>query len=882
MSNHTSLSLLEKLGTYGDKARQLLSQRRYRIILQLLFMVLILGALFIILKDQVQSIQAAQIRKLLNEVSWWDRFVFIFWGLLSFSFCGLYDPLLGRYFRLPLGFRRLWEIGWIAQSFNNFIGFGGLTGGGLRLRLYKDAGIDDDKAFHISTGIWISTLLGLFVLALPAGIGLYQLGFSRYLILCVLFFLCVPLYLWIDLLPIGLLRSQHSPLSHLNRSIRLGTIGISALEWLAAALFFAYALRFFDPSIPWTVGILVYTIAMMIGMMSMIPGGLGSFDGAVLAILTGLGFNVSGIVLALLVERLFYTLLPWFISLFRLAKLMIWHHVDDNHHYRLVGLYAQSLALGVFVCGLLLLLSVAMPGVLERMDFLYQFIPYMVSLFSQMITMAAAILLMILSRGLYLQVRRAQQASVVSLLVAAFFCLFKGLDFEEALLLTIFAVLLIYSRAAFNKPSKPITRKAILRLTAMIALLLALYLPIFYGLGTFFDSHPPRGPWLNYLMPAAVFLFFGLIVIITFITLITRRSYLTFYPPSAQDHEQFYQLMETYGGGPFAHLFYMGDKMLFWNHSHTVALMYRPFRNHIFVLGDPLGNSDDYESAIGELVAWANGLGMLVSFYEISPNYLSAYIEEGFRFLKLGESARIDLATFSTGGRKNKGLRYSAGLMKKGGLTLELSMPPHASPKIQRWQTISEEWLNGRDELSYSLGAFDEAYLQKSPVYELIDAEGVCQAFVSFMTHQEEGVLSIDLMRYGKDAPPAVMDMLFLAIIDRAKEAGYHYFDLGISPLANVGQALYSDAREKLMRTAYEFGNRIYSFAGLHSFKNKFHPRWEPVYLAYKENRYLADILLSLVYMIHRTEQEPVHPFSQINHWDVFADPSKKVSMPLK
>lgn len=860
--------------------RDAIENPRIRLVLQLVFMAVILGVLYHILRDEAKSIRPQQIRSLLNAIGPLDRLLFAVLGLVSFSFCGLYDPLLGRYFRLPLSFRRLRTIGWIAQSFNNFIGFGGLTGGGLRLRLYKDAGVDDAKAFHISTGIWISTLLGLFVLALPAAFGLHQLGLSKYLPLCLLFFLFVPVYLWVDLLPVAVLRHERSPLSHLSRPIRVATIGVSALEWLAAALYFAYALRFFDPAIPWSVGILAYTIAMMIGMVSMIPGGLGSFDGAVLAILTGLGYDGAGIVLALLVERLFYTLLPWFLSVIRLGMLTVWHRVGDSNHQRLVGLYVQSLSVAVFLAGLLLLASVATPGILSRVAILDRFIPDMVSSFSRMITASAGILLMVLSRGLSVQVRRAQRAAFTTLLVASFFCLVKGLDYEETLVLWTLAGILFYSRRLFNKPATPLTRQTALRLIALVALLVAIYLPIFYTLQAFFETHPRHQAILTHLVPTAVFLVVGLIALIALIALTTRRSYLSFHAPGPGDYKRLRHLLDTYGGGSFAHLFYMGDKMLFWNTTDTVAMMYRPFRNHILVLGDPLGKPEDFEAAIGELVRWAMGLGMLVSFYEISPRYLSAYIEEGFRFLKLGENAQVPLDSFTTAGKKNKGLRYSAGLMEKGGFQATLSRPPHSAAQIERWRTISEEWLDGRDELSYSLGAFEEAYIQQSPVMELFDADGVCQAFASFMTRQAPGVLSVDLMRYGKDAPSAVMDMLFLTIIERGKAAGYHYFDLGISPLANVGHALYSGPRERLIRTAYEFGNRIYSFDGLHFFKNKFHPEWEPVYLAYKENRVLADILFSLIYVIHRTASEPMSHLVRSEDWQLFQEEAKKVSRP--
>ena len=88
----------------------------------------------------------------------------------------------------------------------------------------------------------------------------------------------------------------------------------------------------------------------------------------------------------------------------------------------------------------------------------------------------------------------------------------------------------------------------------------------------------------------------------------------------------------------------------------------------------------------------------------------------------------------------------------------------------------------------------------------------VIQAFANLFP-EEDQTLSIDLMRHRKSAPKGTMDFLFISIMNWAKENNYAYFDLGPAPLSNVGNKLYSDKKEKLVKLTYQYGNKIYGFS---------------------------------------------------------------------
>lgn len=47
-------------------------------------------------------------------------------------------------------------------------------------------------------------------------------------------------------------------------------------------------------------------------------------------------------------------------------------------------------------------------------------------------------------------------------------------------------------------------------------------------------------------------------------------------------------------------------------------------------------------------------------------------------------------------------------------------------------------------------------------------------------------------MRYGKDAPSGVMDVLFVNLFLESQKQGFSYFNLGMTPLSNVGDSRFS------------------------------------------------------------------------------------------
>lgn len=119
--------------------------------------------------------------------------------------------------------------------------------------------------------------------------------------------------------------------------------------------------------------------------------------------------------------------------------------------------------------------------------------------------------------------------------------------------------------------------------------------------------------------------------------------------------------------------------------------------------------------------------------------------------------------------------------------------PPFSTELLEELRGISNEWLQGRKEKGFSLGFFDEEYLNKAPIAIVRDENKRTLGFMSIMhVYDDHQTISVDLMRVRPEAPSGTIDFLFLSLIDWAKEQGYQRFNMGMAPLANVGLSRFS------------------------------------------------------------------------------------------
>jgi phosphatidylglycerol lysyltransferase len=217
-------------------------------------------------------------------------------------------------------------------------------------------------------------------------------------------------------------------------------------------------------------------------------------------------------------------------------------------------------------------------------------------------------------------------------------------------------------------------------------------------------------------------------------------------------------------------------------------------------------------------------------------------------------------------------LRQAQRRAQREGLTFRIvprEQVPELLPTLQR---VSDEWLQAKSaaEKGFSLGRFSFAYLQRFPV-GLVEHAGAVVAFANLWETDAREELSIDLMRHSASAPRGVMDFLFVELMLWGRAQGYHWFNLGMAPLAGLEQHRLAPAWHKAGRFVYRHGEEFYNFEGLRQYKEKFLPEWRPRYLAAPGRLALPRVLFDVTTLISgrgmdERSQEAAKPVVRPDH----------------
>jgi phosphatidylglycerol lysyltransferase len=518
----------------------------------------------------------------------------------------------------------------------------------------------------------------------------------------------------------------------------------------------------------------------------------------------------------------------------------------------------RMLAYLTFIAGLFLLLSAAFPGMAVRFGRLEPAIPQLLLEGFHLSSVVAGVLLLGLARGISAGMRAAYRTTQVVLLLGTLFALLKGLAYTEILLLLLLALLLYSNRAAFNRCGYPLTSRRSLHWLAagVLALLLATVLgEVLFGSEQFTVRLGRFAPGDE----AALYARALIVMLLTFLAWLGWTWFSMPLPagmqlPDSALLQRARQFFTQTGQTGYSYLSFLGDKYLFMTAKETALIQYAQQRNHLIALGDPAAaDGAGVVDGINAFRSMAEDYNRVAVFYQVDEANLHYYLNAGFALLKLGEKARVPLDTFTLRGKQAQKLRTALNHGTRDGLSFEVVQHPLAEVLWQELQTVSDAWLDDKQaaEKGFSLGRFERGFLQHCAGFALVRQAGRLVAFASVTPDfGSRGEYRIDLMRHLPDAPGGTMDFLFVHLMQYAAEAGYTWFDLGVAPLAGVGESAWSPREERLIRLVYQYGNRFYNFKGLRDYKDKFHPQWRSLYLAYPRRALLASVLLDVAAVV--------------------------------
>lgn len=799
-------------------------------------------------------------------------------GMLSVLSMSLYDWLLCRWLKIRLTATRLLRYSFVANSFNNSVGMSGMTGSGIRYLVLSREGVDARTA---------ATYAGLQVLSGPVGLSVLALAA---LVLHPELIVNLPIpavFTWGALAVIGLYLPAYlfltgrgpvhtrflASMPPLTLSHRLALIGVSTLEWALAGATLWACLYTVGVELDPTLLLCAFALAASFGVLSMIPGGLGVLDATLLVILTArVGLNEE-LLAGVLLFRVMYFLVPLLAGIQQGAGLLT---LDDEHLLARLGrrvrlhplmgvlrlptgmlsqLGVRALAYMTFTSGMVLLFSAAFPTMAQRAVILRHYVPLSAVEGSHLLSVAAGVLLIGLSRGIAARVRTAYDLTQAVLLGGALFSLLKGIAYEQAIFLLLVASLLRARRESFFRQGYALfSLRSALWLGAVV-----LGLAAYVAVGALVHMHSPDVARLFHFTYRANYQRYTDSLPVIVLTLLAftgwqwfRMPGLGLQLPAENELEAARAFYQEHGSRPFSHLTFMGDKYLMHAAGGRVLIPFGIIRNRLVALGDPAGDEEVLEQGIREFREFANRYDRVAVFYQVDESGLHRYHDAGFALLKLGEKALVPVTDFTLKGRRNQDLRTALNKGERIGLALDVLEPPFSDADWAELEAVSTAWMADKQgaEKQYSIGPFRRDYLSWSPI-ATVRQEGRIIAFASLMPsygHKRE--LGIDLMRQRPDAPNGTMDYLFVQLMQLAHSQGYEWFNLGMAPLSGVGQDPWARGDERLIRMIYEYGNVFYNYQGLRRYKEKFNPVWRSLYLAYPHERQVRTLLLDLAALV--------------------------------
>jgi phosphatidylglycerol lysyltransferase len=741
--------------------------------------------------------------------------------LLNIAAMGAYDVVAFRHTRSSA--RERWKYGAVCFAWSNFLSLGPLAGPAIRFWLYRPA-VQELSDLHggviaVATAFG-SGLAGWIAAAMIAGdtAGLPSIA-------AIAFGITLSL---VAVIHVTLRARDGKAPGDWRPAIALAAVGW--LDWLLAGTVFAFALRAAGAHMASAAIAQIFFVGQGIGLLSLVPGGFGSSDAYWLHALP----LAPGSAAALLVGyRSLYYVLPW---IFASLLLLSW---ANSRAPRRVEVARRIVAGLVGGGGVLIMASAASPALYARLTLIERVVPLPLVEAGHFAAAMAGLLLLVLARGLARGYRAAFRLTLSLLVVAAAGALLKGLDWEEAAILSGLALATWSQAALFPRPSWGdwLERPDVLVATIALVLFVALGIVSHRITPAAFD----RWTTIGYHRETARFLrtagSMALAVSAAGIYLLLRPP-IRFTRPSDDEMQRVLDLHAQWGGGTNPMMVGAGDKSIFLDSDRGFCL-YRTVGPYIVVFSDPIVRSQaDRAGFLDAFFALAGELDRRPVFYQISLDWIPVLHDRGYDFFKLGEEAQVDLSRITLSGHEGKMYRQILRRAERDGVRFRVLSPEETVLRLDELEAISNEWLTtkGLSERQFSVGFFDRNYLARYPcaVVEETTAPHRIVAFANLLEGPQHAEASVDLMRHRSDGPK-VMDFLFVSLFLRAQERGYARFNLGMAPLASVGEHRGAHARERLARVLFQRGEQWYNFQGLRAYKDKFGPAWVPRYMAYQD-----------------------------------------------
>lgn len=267
-------------------------------------------------------------------------------------------------------------------------------------------------------------------------------------------------------------------------------------------------------------------------------------------------------------------------------------------------------------------------------------------------------------------------------------------------------------------------------------------------------------------------------------------------------------------------------------------------------LADPIGPPQHRPDAVRDFIEAAEHAGLVPAFFGASDETRRA-VPRGWRSLVVADDSIVDLAGLAFTGKRWNSVRTSLNRAGREQMTFRMTRLKDESWGVQaQVRAISEMWVGDRDlpEMGFTLGSLTEAEDPEVRVALALSAGGDVDGFLSWLPVYGEGSVrgwTLDLMRRREGGFGPVMEYLIGMSAVHFRDEGAQFMSLSGAPLAHdypPDAGVLAGLSDRLAGAL----EPVYGFRSLHRFKEKFHPRYETLYLLFRDESDLTRVAAAL------------------------------------
>lgn len=312
-------------------------------------------------------------------------------------------------------------------------------------------------------------------------------------------------------------------------------------------------------------------------------------------------------------------------------------------------------------------------------------------------------------------------------------------------------------------------------------------------------------------------------------------------------------LLARYGGSTMSWMTTWPENKYWFADDGERYVAYQRHAGTVVALTDPVGPPDLLPDTIARFTDGCEAEGLVPCLFSTTRTVADLAAELGWRSAQIAEDTIVDLPQLEFKGKAWQDIRSAINKAGKEGIEFRLvQLDDEPFAVLAQVRAISEEWVGekGLPEMGFTLGGVEEALDPAVRVGLAVDAEGSVHGVTSWLpvfgAGDEIRGWTLDVMRRRPDGFRPVIEFLIASACQAFKEEGAEIVSLSGAPLARTAGADGAEPIDRLLEGLGAAMEPYYGFRSLHTFKAKFQPRHEPVFLCYRDEADLPRIGIAL------------------------------------